>query len=234
MSSYNLAMRSYGQYCGLARALDVVGERWVLLIVRELLEGPRRYNELLDGLPGIATNLLASRLRTMEDSGLVTRVEGGRYSLTPWGRELEETVYALGRWAGPLMAAPRGDDEFREHWMRHMVIARFEGVEPRRRDLVVELHCGEEPITLVSAGGRVTMVRGRATTADVVLSGPVESVVGLLLGRITRAEATERGVETSGKVRLLAGLYPRGESGDISAGATALHRRDTERPKIER
>ena len=177
-------MRSYGQYCGLARALDVVGERWVLLIVRELLEGPRRYNELLDGLPGIATNLLATRLRTMEDSGLVTRLDGGRYSLTPWGRQLDEAVYALGRWAGPLMALPRGDDQFREHWMRHMVVARFEGVEPRRRDLVVELRCGDEPITLVSAGGRVTMTRGLTTKPDVVLSGPAEPVVGLLLGRI--------------------------------------------------
>ena len=64
-------MRSYRQYCGLARGLDLIGDRWVLLIVRELLPGPRRYGELLDGLPGIATNLLAERLRSMEDNGLV-------------------------------------------------------------------------------------------------------------------------------------------------------------------
>ena len=66
-------MRSYRQYCGLARALDVVGDRWTLLVIRELLEGPRRYAELLDGLPGIATNLLAERLRSLEENGIVVR-----------------------------------------------------------------------------------------------------------------------------------------------------------------
>src|SRR4051812_3003527 len=131
MSSHNVGMRSYGQYCGLARALDVVGERWVLLIVRELLEGPRRYSELLEGLPVIATNLLADRLKSMEESGVLRRLDDGSYALTPWGEELHEAVYALGRWAGPLMAQPKGDDEFRAHWMRHMVIARFEGRDPR-------------------------------------------------------------------------------------------------------
>ena len=75
-------MKSYGQYCGLARALDVIGDRWVLLIVRELLDGPRRYAELLDGLPGIATNLLVDRLRSMETSGLLARQDDGRYALT--------------------------------------------------------------------------------------------------------------------------------------------------------
>jgi DNA-binding HxlR family transcriptional regulator len=204
-------VRSYGQYCGLARALDVVGERWVLLIVRELLEEPRRYNELLDGLPGIATNLLADRLKSMEESGVLQRREEGRYALSPWGEELHEAVFALGRWAGPLMAQPRGDDEFRPNWMRHMVIARFEGVDARRRDLVVELRCVDEPLTLISAAGRVHLARGRATDPDVVLAGTPEPVVALLLGRITRAEAESRGVETKGDVRRLRGLHPRGE-----------------------
>ena len=108
-SSYNLPVKSYAQYCGLARALDVVGERWSLLIVRELLEGPRRYSELMAGLPGIATNLLVERLRGLEANEVIHRSEDGRYSLTPWGQDLHEVVYALGRWAGPLMARPRGD-----------------------------------------------------------------------------------------------------------------------------
>ena len=74
-------MRSYRQYCGLARALDVIGERWSLLIVRELLDGPRRYNELLEGLPGIATNLLTDRLRNLEADGVLRRLDDGRYAL---------------------------------------------------------------------------------------------------------------------------------------------------------
>jgi DNA-binding HxlR family transcriptional regulator len=205
-------VRSYRQFCGLARALDVVGERWVLLIVRELLDGPRRYNELLGGLPGIATNLLADRLKSMEESGVLDRLDDGRYALTSWGQELHEVVYALGRWAGPLMAQPRGDDEFQPRWMRHMVIARFEGVDALRRDLVVELRCDDDPLTLISVAGRVHLAPGTATDPDIVLSGASEPVVGLLLGRISGAQARSRGVEVRGDVRRLSGLRPRGEA----------------------
>lgn len=204
-------MRSYGQYCGLARALDVIGERWSLLVVRELLEGPRRYSELMAGLPGIATNLLAERLRGLLDDGVICQSEDGRYALTPWGTELHHAVYALGRWAGPLMARPRGDDQFRLSWLRHMVIARFEGVDPARRDLTVELRCGDEPMTLISSRGRVHLARGPATAADVSIAGPPDAAVGLLLGRIRRREAEGRGVTAIGDLRKLGGLRPRGE-----------------------
>src|SRR5919106_5374592 len=204
-------MRSYGQYCGLARALDVVGERWSLLLVRELLEGPRRYNELLGGLPGIATNLLAERLRTLEANGVISRREDGRYVLTPWGEGLHEAVYALGRWAGPLMSRPRGDDHFQLSWLRHMVIARFEGVDPRRRDVTVELRCGDEPMTLISTRGRVHLAPGGVTAPNVTIAGPPDAVVGLLLGRISRAEAESKGVTATGDLRRLSGLRPRGE-----------------------
>jgi DNA-binding HxlR family transcriptional regulator len=214
-------MKSYGQYCGLARALDVVGERWSLLVVRELLEGPRRYNKLLAGLPGIATNLLAERLRSLEADGVIHRRDDGRYALTPWGEGLHEAVYALGRWAGPLMARPRGDDHFQPSWFRHMVIARFEGVDPRRGDLTVELRCGDEPLTLLSAGGRVHLAHGGATAPDVTIAGPPDAAVGLLLGRIGRAEAESSGVTAAGDLRKLRRLRPRGErpaQGTLSMG----------------
>jgi DNA-binding HxlR family transcriptional regulator len=204
-------MRSYGQYCGLARALDVLGDRWTLLVVRELLDEPRRYNELLGGLPGIATNLLVERLRSLEADGVVRRLEDGRYALTPWGEDLHEVVYALGRWAGPLMARPRVDDEFRPNWIRHMVIARFEGHDPQRRDLTVELRYDDEPVMLISGGGRVHLAPGGSADADVSIAGPLESVVGLLLGRIDPAEAAGRGVTHTGDLRRLKGLRPRGE-----------------------
>jgi DNA-binding HxlR family transcriptional regulator len=204
-----LEVRSYHQYCGLARALDVVGDRWALLVVRELLEGPRRYNELLEGLPGIATNLLAERLRSLETAGVVERREGNRYALTPWGEGLHDVVYAFGRWAGPLMLE-RGDDAFRPQWLRHMVIARFHGVDHRRRDMVVELRLEDgEPMTLLSAAGRVHLVRGPARSPDVVLAGPPDGVAGLVGGRLSRAEAEARGVTVRGDARKLAGLRPR-------------------------
>lgn len=204
-------MRTYGQYCGLARALDVLGDRWTLLVVRELLDGPRRYNELLGGLPGIATNLLILRLRGLESNDVVRRLDNGRYALTAWGEELHEVIYALGRWAGPLMARPRGEDEFRANWIRHMVIARFEGFDPARQDLTVDLSYDDEFVTLISRAGRVHLAPGGMTDADVSIAGPIEGVVGLLLGRIDRTEASAHGVTHTGDVRRLRGLRPRGE-----------------------
>ncbi len=204
-------MRSYRHYCGLARALDVVGERWTLLIVRELLDGSRGYNELLEGLPGIATNLLADRLRSLDEAGVLRHLDDGRYELTPWGQDLRDAIYALGRWAGPLMAQPRGDDHFQTRWLHHMVIARFDGHDPARQDLIVELSSNGDAFTLVSDAGRVHLTPGRTAEPDVVLAGPTEPTVGLLLGRISATTAVANGVTIRGSARKLRGLRPRGE-----------------------
>src|ERR1700749_1256204 len=97
-------MRSYGEYCSVAKALDLVGDRWSLLIVRELLIlGGRRFGELQDGLPGIATNLLTERLCPLAGPGVPGRDEAGRYTPPPGGERLAEPVYALARWGAPLM-----------------------------------------------------------------------------------------------------------------------------------
>src|SRR6266852_4345473 len=105
-------MKSYQQYCSVARALDVVGDRWVLLIVRELLAfGPSRYSDLKRGLPGIATNLLAERLKVMEADGLIERYDApppvgtNLYQLTERGRELQDVLHALARWGLERMPA---------------------------------------------------------------------------------------------------------------------------------
>jgi hypothetical protein len=165
----------------------------------------------MTGLPGMATNLLIERLRNLEADGVLTRGDDGRYALTAWGEDLHEAIYALGRWAGPLMAKPRGSDQFRPTWIRHMVIARFEGLDALRKDLTVELTIDSETMTLISARGRVHLVRGSSDSPDVKLAGPTEPVVGLLLGRIRPSIAKSRGVRTSGDVRRLRGLRPRGE-----------------------
>ena len=112
--------RSYGQFCALARSLDVVGDRWTLLIVRELLPGPMRYTELKTSLGSIATNLLSARLKTMEADGIVERRladAGVAYALTPWGAELREPMESLGRWGAPLLATGQGDDVFQPRWL---------------------------------------------------------------------------------------------------------------------
>ncbi|WP_456695456.1 winged helix-turn-helix transcriptional regulator [Aeromicrobium sp. P5_D10] len=105
-----MAARDYGQYCGVTRALELVGERWALLIVRDLLVGPRRYGELAEGLPRIPSNILASRLKDLQAAGILRRAPRSRvivYELTPYGRELEPIVLALGAWGFKAMGDPR-------------------------------------------------------------------------------------------------------------------------------
>ena len=107
-----MAARDYGQYSGITRALELVGERWALLIVRDLLVGPRRYGELAAGLPRIPSNILAARLKDLQAAGVIRRAPHSRvivYELTPYGRELEPVVLALGAWGFKAMGDPRGE-----------------------------------------------------------------------------------------------------------------------------
>lgn len=203
-------MKSYRQYCALARGLDAVGDRWALLIVRELLGGPRRYGELTHGLPGIATNLLADRLRTMQASGLIRKTDDDRYELTEWGRGLDEVVAAISAWAGPLMGRMAEGDTFRSHWIAQPVAALFPGVDPARPELTVEVRCGDEPMTIRSAGGEVRVDRGQAAAPDLVLTGPPDATVELLAQRIDAGEAAARGLAVTGDAGLLRRLRPAG------------------------
>src|SRR5262245_33708055 len=125
--------RSYNQYCGLAKSLDVVGERWTMLIVRNLLLGPLRYSDLLRGLPGITTNLLAKRLREMEEFGLIERVRGSSadaaqsYRLTALGAGLEPVLHAFGRWAWQWMEGPAKGEMRSIEWLLVVLRRRYRG-----------------------------------------------------------------------------------------------------------
>ena len=109
-----MASRSYGQYCGVTTAVELVGERWAMLIIRDLLVGPRRYTDLKQGLPKIPTNILSTRLKELQEGGVVRRVPlmncGLVYELTDYGRQLEPIVLALGRWGFAQMGEPGPDD----------------------------------------------------------------------------------------------------------------------------
>ncbi|MCR2783200.1 MULTISPECIES: helix-turn-helix domain-containing protein [unclassified Microbacterium] len=109
-----MAARSYGQYCGLTTAVELIGERWALLIIRDLLVGPRRYTDLKQGLPRIPTNILSTRLKELQDAGVIRRVplahRGLVYEVTAYGRELEPIVLALGRWGFQAMGEPADGD----------------------------------------------------------------------------------------------------------------------------
>ncbi len=127
--------RRYDQYCSAARALDLVGDRWTLLIVRELLAGPRRYTDLHADLPGVSTDVLASRLKDMERDGLTARRKlpppGAAYvyELTPRGRDLLPVLHALGEWGSPELTEPRPTDAVRAHWSALPLLAALSAAE---------------------------------------------------------------------------------------------------------
>lgn len=127
--------RRYDQYCSAARALDLVGDRWTLLIVRELLAGPRRYTDLHADLPGVSTDVLASRLKDMERDGLTARRKlpppGAAYvyELTPRGRDLLPVLHALGKWGSPELAELRPTDAVRAHWSALPLLAALGAAE---------------------------------------------------------------------------------------------------------
>src|SRR4051812_25586956 len=114
-----MSARTYNQHCGLARALDLVGERWTLLVLRELVGGPKRYKHLLGGLPGIGTGMLATRLKALEEEGIVRRTtlpppaEAQVYKLTELGRELEPVMVGLTRFGVHWLGSPSGDESCR-------------------------------------------------------------------------------------------------------------------------
>ncbi|GAB3484044.1 winged helix-turn-helix transcriptional regulator [Nocardiopsis coralliicola] len=126
--------RSYDQYCAVARTLDTAGERWTLLVVRELLTGPRRYTDLHADLPGVSTDVLASRLRDMERDGLVARHRlsargtASAYALTQRGRALAPVLRALAEWGAPALRERRPTDAFRAHWLAAPLVSALEGV----------------------------------------------------------------------------------------------------------
>ena len=136
-----MGKRSYAQYCGLAAALDVVGERWALLIVRDLVPGPRRFTDLFDGLPGISTDLLTDRLRSLETAGAVRRrevrtpVPAQLYELTDRGTELARLAGRLAKWGAPMLPdiADAGDRVVNARWILQSRGKPLSRRPPRRR-----------------------------------------------------------------------------------------------------
>jgi len=186
--------RTYGQFCALARSLDVVGERWTLLIVRELLPGPMRYTDLKNSLNGIATNLLSERLKTMEANGIVERrLEdiGVVYALTSWGAGLREPMEALGRWGAPLLATGQGDDAFQPRWLTLALPALLRGAAASPPvELGIETD-GFLMVLRVEEDGPSTFVPDRVP-ASVFTAAP-DVIVALAAGAISIEQAVAAG-----------------------------------------
>jgi len=208
-------VRSYGQYCSVAKALDVIGDRWTLLIVRELLlRGPCRYTDLKNGLPGIATNMLADRIRELEASGLVRREEAPPpvattlVRLTDAGAELDPVLRALGLWGVRFMARPAEADEFRSHWFTFPVDVFLRDRDPGGPPASIELRTEGDPAVIEVSGGSVSLRLGTHPAPDLVLEGRPQLILTLLSGRLTAAEATDRGLKVSGDDTVLARVLP--------------------------
>jgi len=211
-------MRSYGQYCSVAKALDVIGDRWTLLIARELLlQGPCRYTDLRNGLPGIATNLLSDRLRELEAAGLVRREEAAPpvattlFQLTEAGAELEPVLNALGAWGLRYMAQPADADEFRSHWFAFPVELFLHDRDPDGPPLSIELRTTGRPAVIEVSGGEVrTRLGTKPSRPDLVLHGSPRLILGLLSAHLTPAQATDQGLKITGDPAILRRLTPAG------------------------
>lgn len=208
--------RSYDQFCATARALDSVGDRWTLLIVRELLAGPRRYTDLHADLPGVSTDVLASRLRDMEQNGLATRrrlpppAAASVYELTERGHGLMPVLAALAEWGAPALAERRPTDAVRAHWFALPLLRALDGPACSG---VVEVHLDEGEFHVRAGGvedGEAVYGDGPADRADARIALDVEVCLELARGGLTLAEAVEGGrAEVSGDGPLAAAL--RGE-----------------------
>jgi DNA-binding HxlR family transcriptional regulator len=191
-------VRTYGQYCSLARALDLVGDRWTLLIIRELAIRPCRYRDLRDGLPGMATNLLADRLRDLVNEGLVAKVEAPPpvgstvYELTEFGRGLEPIMQGLARWATPLMFEPPSpEDAFRSRWLVQAVPSVLGTTTDPELALRVRFLVGDdEPADVVAREGNVTVELNAIDQPDLTIEADGYTTMGLLVGALGLEAAT--------------------------------------------
>ena len=196
-----MSNRSYNQYCGLAYALDIIGERWTLLIVRELIPGPRRFTDLLDGLPGISTNLLSERLKSLEQQGLLCRrllpppAGSTVYELTSLGRALEKSLIELGKWGSQFVPTSSEDAILLNVGSYALTLKTF--FRPEQAQGVTEtyeLHIDNEVLQVQINAGELQVRQGEAFNADLVLYTDISSYLRLLTGQINPDEAIAAGL----------------------------------------
>ena len=199
--------------CGIAHSQELLGQRWALLVVRELLLGPKRFTDLRAGIPDISPNVLGQRLRELGEAGIIRHrrlappAAAQVYELTEWGRELEPAVLALGRWASrsasfPL-GAPMGADS--------LVLALKTTFDPAKADGLdanYELRLGELPFNIVVTEGEFEASRGEADCPDATISSETGTIAGVVFGGEPLRKAVEAGaVRIDGSRRAVTGLF---------------------------
>lgn len=202
-----MVRRGYGQICGLSHALEIVGERWALLIIRDLLGGPKRFTDLRQGLPRIPTNVLSARLKELEQADVLRRrilprpASAVVYELTDYGRELDDILLALGRWGAQSMGQPESDAIFTIDSLMMAMRASFqgqsEGSPPTAEPVSYEVRVNEIVISATVQDGRLEVAGGSQPEPDLVIEAQ-DGLAGLLTGRTSASEAIE-----SGTVRII-------------------------------
>ncbi len=224
-------MRTYGQFCGIAKALDVVGDRWTLLIVRELLAlGPCRHTDLRNGLPGIASNLLVDRLRELESAGLIRReaapppVATTLFTLTERGRALDSVLQELGRWGSPLLHEPDSTDSFRTHWLPVPVQSLVDH-SPDQPPTVVQVRAeNHDDLVIEVIHGAVHTHPGRVDHPGASLSGPPHLLTAVFTGQLTLAQAQQQGLRLDGDPDAVQRVLPFSSSTEAPAQDVATAR----------
>ncbi|MFI2762329.1 winged helix-turn-helix transcriptional regulator [Streptomyces echinatus] len=199
-----MATREYRQFCGLARAMEMVGERWAMLIVRDLLNGPQRYTDLRRGLPAIPTNILSTRLKQLEEAGLATRralphpERAVVYELTEYGRDLEPALVALGRWGARTMAEPRPGEAITAEAVAMSFRTAYRPESAAGATIGFEVRMGEFTIRLQITDGALTVGFGTHPDPDLV----VERLSGHPVRELMSGSRTPTEVLADGSVRV--------------------------------
>ena len=194
--------KRYDQYCPVCHALCLVGERWALLIVRELLRGPKRYTDLVEGMPGIGTNILAARLRELEQGGILRKrklpppAASTVYELTEYGAELEEALYALARWGARSLPPPGPKDQFYPEWGLNAFAALLDEEAARGLTESYVLRVDDDAYTVRLDDGRLEVEPGAAEGVDLDAALDQGTFFGLASRKLLPRDAVESGAVT--------------------------------------
>ncbi|MCA1738781.1 MAG: helix-turn-helix transcriptional regulator, partial [Actinobacteria bacterium] len=194
-----MSKRSYNQCCAVARAMDVLGERWTLLIVRELLTGPKRFKDLLDGLPGIGTNLLTARLKDLEGYGVLRRATlpppaaSRVYELTELGRSLEPVVMSLARWGLEFLGASCEEDDRQPAWAMVTLGSVLKPEAMGETKESYEFRVDNEAFQVWVVDGETGVRQGPAADPDLVVHSDTQTLLAVAAGRIETTEAVASG-----------------------------------------
>ena len=194
-----MTKRSYNQYCAVARAMDILGERWTLLIVRELLPGPKRFKDLLEGLPGIGTNLLTARLKDLEGYGVVRRATlpppaaSRVYELTDLGRSLEPVVIGLARWGLEFLGASQKEEDRQPAWAMVAVKSVLGAEATAETRESYEFRVDDEVFHVRIEDGEIGVRQGSAADPALVVRSDTQTLLAVAAGRAEPAEALASG-----------------------------------------